>query len=308
MKNLSFSILLLSSALFMSSCLSKSSRQANDMELWQAYDQYFKNAKYVDLTHTVNPMIPVWEGFGPPVFGPTMNPLNGNPYNYREDGFEATRYILSCDQIGTHIDAPAHWAPEYPAIDELPPTYAIRPLVVISIADRIPQNPNYHLKVEDILKWEKINGMIPEGSVVFIRSDWSQLWPSQALARQRLFPGLSVDALKFLHLERKILMHGHEPLDTDSTLGHDGEYWLMHNGYAQAEVIANLDKVPEKGALVIMGFTKFQGGTGGLARFIAVCPSSWRYGVSSSEVKDSPLPKMEKNLIWDFNQGMRVRK
>jgi len=298
--------LLSSLAILLSSCAGGPVKNATD--LWQVYNQSFKNAKYVDLTHAVSPRIPVWEGFGPPIFGPAMNPVTAKPYNYKDDGFEATRYILSSDQIGTHVDAPAHWDPEYPAIDELPATYAIRPLVVISIADKVAQNPNYHLRIEDVQKWEKTNGMIPEGSVVFVRSDWSQTWPSKALAHQRLFPGVSLEALKFLHLERKILMHGHEPLDTDSTPGQDAESWLMHNGYAQAEVIANLDKVPEKGALVIIGFTKFQGGTGGYARFIAVCPPDWRYGVSSSEVKDSPLPKMEKILIWDFDQGVRVRK
>ena len=31
------------------------------------------------------------------------------------------------------------------------------------------------------------------------------------------FTGVNRDALKFLHLERKILFHGHEPLDTDTT-------------------------------------------------------------------------------------------
>ena len=29
------------------------------------------------------------------------------------------------------------------------------------------------------------------------------------------FPGVSLEALKLLHLERHILLHGHEPLDTD---------------------------------------------------------------------------------------------
>ncbi len=302
-------IIAVAAVFVLSSCSALKTEQPKEAaDLWKAYDQYFRNAKYVDMSHTISPQIPTWEGFGPPVFGPAMNPQTGKFYNYKDDGFEATRYILSCDQLGTHIDAPAHWAPEYPAIDEIPPTFAIRPLVVISIAAKVVQNPNYHLKVEDILEWEKKYGKIPEGSVVFVRSDWSQTWPSPALARQRYFPGVSLDALKFLHLERKILMHGHEPFDTDSTPGYEGEYWLMHNGYTQAEVVMNLDKVPEKGALVLIGFPKFQGGTGGFTRFIAVCPPDWRYGISIDEVKEAPLPKMEKTLIWDFNLGVRVRK
>jgi len=41
------------------------------------------------------------------------------PYTYQEDGFEATDYNLSRDQLGTQLDPPAHWSPGYPAIDEL---------------------------------------------------------------------------------------------------------------------------------------------------------------------------------------------
>jgi kynurenine formamidase len=61
------------------------------------------------------------------------------------------------------------------------------------------------------------------------------------------------------------LFHGHEPLDTDSTPNLEGEDWLMHNGYTQAEGVANLDQVPEAGALVVIGYPKFAGGLGGYA-------------------------------------------
>ena len=104
--------------------------------LWQTYDQALKGARYVDLTHTITPSIPVWAGFGPSQFAPSINPATGNPYTYKADGFEATRYTLATDQLGTQLDPPAHWAPEYAAIDELPATFAVRPLVVISIVPR----------------------------------------------------------------------------------------------------------------------------------------------------------------------------
>ena len=82
-----------------------------------------------------------------------------------------------------------------------------------------------------------------------------------------------------MHLERKILFHGHEALDTDTTPNLEGEAWLLRNGYMQAEGVANLGRVPKKGGLVPIGFPKLQGGTGGYARFIAICPSDWKYGV-----------------------------
>ena len=98
-----------------------------------------------------------------------------------------------------------------------------------------------------------------------------------------------------------------EPLDTDTTPTLEGEAWLLRNGYAQAEGVANLDKVPEAGALVSIGFPKFQGGTGGYARFIAICPPDWKYGVSVGAAAEAPLPRNAQPLHWDKASGMRIR-
>jgi len=290
-----------------SKTVSQSQASANS-DLWQVYERSLKGAKYIDLTHTLTPAIPVWKGFASAKFAPTVNPQTKQPYTYKKDGFEATHYDLPTDQYGTQLDPPAHWAPEYPAIDELPATYAVRPLVVIPIVDQVAKDAGYHLQRSDIERWEKRNGAIPSGSVVMVRSDWSKKWPDPALAAEKAFPGVSLDALKFLHEERHILFHGHEPLDTDTTPNLEGEDWLMHHGYTQAEGVANLDKVPEKGCLVTIGYPKFAGGLGGYARYIAICPANSKYGVIVGEVPEAPLPKSDKILQWDKQRGMRVRR
>ena len=274
--------------------------------LWQVYDQAFKGAKYIDLTHTIRPDIPVWYGFGPSKFGPALNPKTGKPYSYKADGFEAMHYDLSTDQLGTQLDPPAHWAPEYPSIDELPPTYAVRPLVVISIVDQVKKDPGYQMRVSDIAAWEKAHGPVPAGSVVFIRSDWSKRWNEKGIAANPVFPGVTLAALKFLHLERHILMHGHEPLDTDTTPTLEGEAWLMHHGYTQAEGVTHLDRVAETGCLVAIGYPKFKGGTGGYARYVAICPHDWKFGVTIG-AGDAPLPKSDHPLHWDPKAGTKVR-
>jgi kynurenine formamidase len=275
--------------------------------LWPVYTDSLAHAKYIDLTHTLTPSIPVWKGFGPSEFSPTLNPETGKPYTYATDGFEASRYVLSTDQFGTQLDPPAHWAPEYPAIDELPATYALRPLVVISIVNQVSLDPGYHLQVPDIKQWESRNGTIPAGSVVMVRSDWSENWPDPALASQTVFPGVSLAALKFLHEQRHVLFHGHEPLDTDTTPTLEGEHWLMHSGYTQAEGVAHLDQVAETGCLVTIGYPKFMGGLGGYARYVAICPSDWKFGVAPGEVPEAPLPRSDRPLRWDPDRGMRVR-
>ncbi|MDZ8226147.1 cyclase family protein [Nostoc sp. ChiVER01] len=276
-------------------------------DLWQVYQQSLKSAKYVDLTHVIAPAIPVWSGFGASKFAPAINPKTGEPYTYQKDGFEATHYNLSTDQLGTQLDPPAHWNPDYPAIDELPATFAVRPLVIIPIQDKVVKDPNYHLSVKDIQDWERKYGRIPQGSVVFVRSDWSKEWPNPELATRTKFPGVKLEALQFLHLERHILFHGHEPLDTDSTPTLEGEAWLLENGYTQAEGVANLDRVPETGALISIGYPKFKGGLGGYARYIAICPPDWKYGVSVGQMPESPLQKVGKPLHWDTKLGVRVR-
>jgi kynurenine formamidase len=275
--------------------------------LWDLYSSRLRTAKYIDLTHRITPHIPVWKGFGPSTFAPSVNPQTGAPYTYARDGFEATSYRLSTDQLGTQLDPPAHWAPEYAAIDELPPTFAVRPLVVISIARQVRRNFNYSLRVSDIRRFERRHGHVPPESVVFVRSDWSKRWPDPALSALTRFPGVSLDALKFLHLKRHILFHGHEPLDTDSSATLEGESWLMHHGYAQAEGVANLSRVPATGCLVDIGFPRFGGGLGGYARFVAICPPGTRRGVRIGHVPEAPLRRYPTPLHWDTRLGVRVR-
>ena len=276
-------------------------------DLWRVYDDSLRAAKYIDLSHVLTPQIPVWKGFGPSFFSPAVDPATGEAYTYAKDGFEATAYRLSTDQFGTQLDPPAHWAPEFAAIDELPPTFAVRPLVVISIVRQVKRDFNYHLQVADIRRFERRHGRIPPESVVFVRSDWSKRWPDPALATLTEFPGVSLDALKFLHLERHILFHGHEPLDTDSTPTLEGEAWLMHHGFAQAEGVADLSGVPATGCLVNIGFPRFGGGVGGFARFVAICPPDTRRGVSVGELPEAPLQSYATPLHWDEALGMRVR-
>jgi kynurenine formamidase len=283
---------------------------AKQSALWKAYNQTLRKARYIDLTHTLTPQAPVWKGFGPATFMPTTNPETGQPYTYATDGFEATHYDLPTDQFGTQLDPPAHWAPEYPSIDELPATYAVRPLVVISIVPQVKKDPKYALQVSDIRAFERSHGRIPGGSVVMVRSDWSKRWTddpqaARALAADPVFPGVSLAALEFLHLRRHILFHGHEPLDTDTTPTLEGESWLMHHGYTQAEGVDNLDAVPATGCLVDIGYPKFRGGLGGYARYIAICPPGTKGGARIPRTQ-GPLPTAAP-LHWDTVLGYRVR-
>jgi len=280
--------------------------------LWGVYDNFLKDAKYIDLTHAFAPVQPVWPGFGNAKFKPAVAGQRiegyvevGEEFTYDKHGFVATAYDLPTDQYGTQLDPPAHWDKLGATISDIPATYAIRPLVVINIADKVAKDQGYHLQVDDVKAWEAAHGKIPEGAVVMVRSDWYKRWNDIERFNEKSFPGVGLDALKFLHLERKILFHGHEPLDTDTTPNLEGEYWLMHNHFAQAEGVANLDQVPEAGALIVIGFAKPLGGTGGYARYVAIAPPDWPHGVSVTEMPGAPLPTQPHPLKRDEHGVMR---
>jgi hypothetical protein len=58
--------------------------------------------------------------------------------------------------------------------------------------------------------------------------------------------------------------------------------------------------------LVAMGFPRFKGGTGGYARYVAICPPDTATGLSIG-ANDAPLPKSDKPLHWDEAAGTRMR-
>ena len=282
--------------------------------LWQLWDRAFSSARFVSLSHVLTPDAPLWKGFPSGTrFGRGSARLDDKapyaPLTYEANGLETTAYTLVADQFGTQLDPPAHWHQCFPAIDELPPTLALRKLAVISIAEKVTADRNYHLTAADVREWEAAHGAIPEGSIVMVRSDWCKRWPDHAQFQPAdgKFPGVSLDALKLLHVERKILLHGHEPLDTDSTPTLIGEDWLLNNGYMQAEGVANLDQVPATGALIAVGFPRLKGGTGGLASFTAICPAEWTEGRRPIDGVEAPLAYNERRLVWNEEKGVRER-
>ena len=83
--------------------------------------------------------------------------------------------------------------------------------------------------------------------------------------------------LKYLYEERKITASGHEPTDTDPGVATSkGDYscesYILHRDRYQIELLANLDKVPEAGALVVVSFPKPRNGSGFPARVFAILP------------------------------------
>lgn len=227
--------------------------------------------KVVDLTHALNAKVPTYDSAEASAYqvktGATVE----------KDQYFA-RTICLPEHFGTHLDAPAHFARGRWTVDQIPPERLVAPLLVIDVSAKVKNDPDYRLSVEDIASWEKANGPIPPGAVVMARTGWASRWDSakdyrNADAKRVLhFPGYSEEGAKFLVEGRQVVGLGIDTLSVDYGPSKNFEvhqYTLGHSVY-HLENVANLERVPESGALVAVAPMKLEGGSGGPVRILAL--------------------------------------
>ncbi len=228
--------------------------------------------KFVDLTHSFSPTTPVWSGFGQATFTPAYDPKTRRPYTIKDDGFRTTYYRM-VGQYGTHIDPPAHFAEGGKTMDQIPLKDMILPLIVLDDTPYLKKDPNHAFSVSDLKAWEKKHGKVPRGSFVALRTDMYKDWTRDPAHFKRApFPAWAFETIKFLYEQRGVTASGHESLDTDTTDKMLSETYILRQGHYQIEVMANLDKVPPKGALIVVTWPKVKGGLGFPARAFAILP------------------------------------
>jgi len=226
----------------------------------------------VDLTHAFGPDTPVWSGFGQARMSPAIDPKTQKPYTIEKDGFRATYYEMA-GQYGTHIDPPAHFAKDGITMDKIPLAEMILPLVVFDATPYLAADPSHAFSLKDLDAWEAQNGRVPGGAFAALRTDMSKEFEKDSEKFMRTpFPGWSLDVVKFLVEERGITAIGHESMDADTTEKMATETYLLTSGHYQIEVMANLDKVPAKGALIVVSWPKVKDGLGFPARAFAILP------------------------------------
>jgi kynurenine formamidase len=184
---------------------------------------------------------------------------------------------------GTHIDAPIHFGESRLAVDEIPLHKLIAPAVVIDARLSVTENPDYRLSRKDLERWESRYGPIQQGAVVLMWTGWGEGWPDKSRylgsptpsdPSTLHFPGFSKEAAEFLVKERHIDGIG---IDTPSIDYGPSQDFIVHQIVNGANVyglenIANLDKLPAKGAILLALPIKIRGGTGGPVRIIAILP------------------------------------
>jgi kynurenine formamidase len=265
-----FSLALAKAAPFIALAQGKSQGTARGQSLAEAY-RIIASKQFVDLTQSFGPLTPVWKGFGGATFSAASDPATGHPYTIEKDGFRVFFYSM-VGQYGTHVDPPAHFDPNGTTMDQLPLKQMILPLVVFDMTPMLKTDANHALSIDDIKAWERRHGRVPAGSFAAVRTDMYKDWDSdQQRFKRDPFPAWSLDALRFLYEQRGIAANGHESMDT-ATDDLKSEAWVLKHGHWQIEVMANLDKVPATGAVIVVTWPKVRLGLGFPARAFAILP------------------------------------
>lgn len=208
---------------------------------------------------------------------------------YDEDGpFFAWNWMILGEHSGTHFDAPHHWitGKEYSDgyTDTLDVQRLVAPVNVIDCSKESAENPDFLLTADLIRAWEAEHGGISEGEWVVMRTDWDKRAHDEeaflnADKSGPHSPGPTPDAVEYL-LSKKIVGWGSQCIGTDAGQAGGMEppypaHNLLHrdNCFGLAS-LANLDKLPPKGALLIAAPLKIKRGTGSPIRALALVPRS----------------------------------
>lgn len=222
-----------------------------------------------DLSHALSPASPVWPG--------RLTFQMETETTVADDGFYANVLTIH-EHVGTHLDAPAHFFEDGTTTDLIGPDQLVAPLAVLDVTAQASADVDYALTIDDILAWEAEYGEVPAGALVAMNSGWSDRF-SDAEAFVNIdadgvqhYPGFHPDAATFLVEQRSIVGIGVDTLSQDPGNSTDfGTHVAIGGaGLYGVEGVANLGGVPASGATVVVGGPNHEGGSGGLARLLAL--------------------------------------
>ncbi|MCS6774570.1 MAG: cyclase family protein [Anaerolineae bacterium] len=224
-------------------------------------------SKVVDLTYPLPPNFPT--------FGGAQQLTIKNVFNLKDNGYNLNEWVLN-EHTGTHMDAPFHFSDQQTA-DQIPVENLVGPLVVIDIREKAGRDPDALVTEADIRRYERRYGRIPFGAIVAMWSGWDEFVKTPKFRNADAkgvmhFPGFALDAVEFLLANREVkgIMVDTLSLDHGPSTDFAVHYkWLPTNRWGM-ECVANLGKVPARGATVIVGSPKIVGATGGPSRVIAL--------------------------------------
>ena len=222
--------------------------------------------RLVDLTHAFTTDFPVFPG-GPQAARETLVTVEADGYYIQSWTF--------AEHTGTHMDFPGHFIADGLRTDTLPVDMLMGPAVVIDIAARAENDADTMVTVDDLQAWEMANGEIPEGAFVMMHSGWESLIGTPAFIGDDSglhFPGFSAEASEWLVSQRAIHGIGVDTLSIDHgpSMTFDTHVIILGAGLLGIENVANLASIMDVPATVICGIPRYEEGSGGPARILAV--------------------------------------
>lgn len=230
--------------------------------------------EYLDMTYEFNENTPIYPGITP--FKKTLIEKG-----MRKEGFWVQlEDINTCVHVGTHMDAPCHFAEGKWCIHEIPFERLIAPAIVVDITNKLNNGKVSNLMPEDLEKWESIHGKIPDGSVMVLKTGWGKFWNDvekyvNGTEEDNNVPGISREAAIWLVNNTNIYGVGVETLSQDERKSHtfDAHVILEAANIYGIENLANVDKLPVKGAIIYAMPIKMSDASGAPARVFAKLPN-----------------------------------
>jgi len=242
------------------------------------------SVEIVDLTQPLTETTPVIKL--PPPFANTPGLTREEISRYDDRGPAWAWYTLTIgEHVGTHLDAPIHWVTGKDGNDvaSVPSTQLIGPACVIDKTQETEQDNGYLLTASDLEAWEAEHGRVPEAAWVLLRTGWGSRAQDEAAFLNvgesgPVTPGPDVEASRWLANERPISGFGVETvgIDAGAAGGFDPPFplhnFLLGAGKLGLTQLANLDRLPATGALIVVSPLKLVGGTGSPSRVFAFVP------------------------------------
>ena len=236
--------------------------------------------KWIDLTYDFSDKTLYWPTANGFKLDTAFNGITPAGFYY-----EAYNYCAA-EHGGTHLDAPVHFAKGKWSTEQIPLEKLTGEAVVIDVSGNALKNPDYLISVADIEAWEKINGKLKDDIILFFRTGFGSFYPdpikylgtdergANAVAKLH-FPGINPDAATWLVKNRKIKAVGLDVASVDYGQSTDfrTHQILYEQNISGFENVANLDKLPIKGAYIIALPMKIKGGSGAPLRIVAIMSS-----------------------------------
>ncbi|GAA3062821.1 MULTISPECIES: cyclase family protein [Actinomycetes] len=191
--------------------------------------------------------------------------------------------IHTGEHIGTHLDAPVHWATgrDGKDVSQIEPARLIGPAAVLDVSAAVEDDPDFLLEIDHVTAWEAEHGALPTNGWLLLRTGWDRYSDDQeafvnADEKGSHTPGVSAECARWLAEETQLSGFGVETVGIDQ--GNAAQldppfpvhHYLLGRDKYGITSLQNLDRLPPTGALIVVSPLPIVGGTASPCRVFAL--------------------------------------